>query len=48
MVGPEKGNHQASTNYLKLHMEAVVESEAWTTAVQINEQHNFQPWLGQN
>ena len=26
--GPSKDNHQASTKYLKLHIEAVIESEA--------------------
>ena len=35
MEGPAKDNHQASTNYFKLHIEAVIESEAWTTAVQL-------------
>ena len=34
-AGPAKDNHQASTSYLKLHIEAVIESEAWDTAVQI-------------
>ena len=27
-AGPAKDNHQASTNYLKLHIEAVIVSEA--------------------
>ena len=27
-VGHSKDNHQASTNYLKLHIEALIESEA--------------------
>ena len=33
--GPAKDTHQASTNYLNLHIEAVTESEARTTAVQL-------------
>ena len=27
-AGPDKDNHQDSTNYIKLHIEAVFESEA--------------------
>ena len=33
-IGPYRENHQASTNYSKLHIEAVIESEARTTAMQ--------------
>ena len=28
-------SYQALTNYIKLYIEAVIESEAWTTAVQL-------------
>ena len=34
-AGPAKDNYQASTNYLKLHIEAVIGPEAWTIAVQL-------------
>ena len=34
-VGPAKDNHQASTNNFQLNIKAVIESQAWTTAVQL-------------
>ena len=30
-----KDNYQASTDYLKLYTDAVIESETWTTSVQL-------------
>ena len=35
MVGPAKDNHHASTTYFKIHVNSVIESKAWTTAVQL-------------
>ena len=34
-VGPAKDKHQAPTNWLKLSVRAVIESEAWPTVVQL-------------
>ena len=34
-VGPATDKHQASTHRLKLYVRAVIESEAWTTVVQL-------------
>ena len=34
-MGPAKDKHQALTNRLKLYIRAVIESEAWSTTVQL-------------
>ena len=38
--GPAKDNHQASTNFLKLYIEALIESKAWTM-LQLHICNNF-------
>ena len=40
-VRPAKDNHQVSINYLKLHVKAVIESEAWTDAVHLRVQYSL-------
>ena len=34
-VGPATDKHQAPTHQLKLHVRAVIESEAWPTVMQL-------------
>ena len=35
MVCPFKDNHQAATNYLKLYIKSAIDSEFYTTAMQL-------------
>ena len=44
-AGPAKGKRQVPTDRLKLYARAVIESEAWPTDVQLNEEHPlFENW----
>ena len=40
-TAPAKDNHQTSINYLKLHIEAVIESKAWTKGCSIAFSHDW-------
>ena len=35
MIGPATDKHQAQTHWLKIYVRAIIESEAWPTAVEL-------------